>query len=590
VAVFLRSTGSIATGGVISGGSGSPVVFSSPQVEDQKELAEGNTAKAILVVAALSPATERIKKIANAEGKMVDAKDVNGNYIFEVVPRAITKVQGVSLGWNNRVTVYENGDDYLNANHKYTEILGFGEPLVITDIKAGAIITSTEGFYGFSEQTHRAKINHTDQWGNNYDLYDQRDGSMPLMSMAMSFRKTVVFASGSSQHSLAENRYELNQVFHGQVIICNGFEKSTVSFKRRTWNASGESVIEEVNGQGPRDLEPFEITYFYTHGNEEYLIESTSEVMGCIQAKMGIDPQTSIHSPVPRTACFQFPRLIMPVNNDLLTWWSTKFTASSFDGSDFIAFRRQGGRRKESVISPYSFSDQNNPDSFYVDFKREGYSPNSAFRLKSTGTITSTTSNDMDGSGSTPGIPVEMMSQIVAQPLYISNGGAPKHSSISILSLEEGTAYCYEWSQNDKKSVLKYTIPLKKGVNGQGNVTLPEIPAAGQLVSEWQKNNVSELKNDTAVVGMSGRALRPGYIYADVPIAVIVQNGDVNLRIGTRQTGGGLTTNIQARATEVTTFGITPGYVKPEYAMSIDGTQLKRVIADNGSVKFETAD
>ena len=62
------------------------------------------------------------------------------------------KVMGISLGAGNVVEVYANGTDFNAGAVLYREFMNFGEPIVFTGLANGAIITSSQGFYGYSEQ------------------------------------------------------------------------------------------------------------------------------------------------------------------------------------------------------------------------------------------------------------------------------------------------------------------------------------------------------------------------------------------------------------------------------------------------------
>ena len=87
------------------------------------------------------------------------------------------KVQGVSLGAGNVIEVYANGTDYNSGTVLYREFMAFGEPICFTGLANGAIITSTQGFYGFSENFS----------GNN-------ESPMPLLSYGLSFSFTFLYA------------------------------------------------------------------------------------------------------------------------------------------------------------------------------------------------------------------------------------------------------------------------------------------------------------------------------------------------------------------------------------------------------------
>ena len=78
------------------------------------------------------------------------------------------KVQGVSLGNGNVIEVFASGSDYNNNIVQYREFTQLGEPICFTGIEKGSIITSTQGFYGFSEQVNGGHVS-----------------PMPLMSLGL---------------------------------------------------------------------------------------------------------------------------------------------------------------------------------------------------------------------------------------------------------------------------------------------------------------------------------------------------------------------------------------------------------------------
>ena len=157
------------------------------------------------------------------------------------------KVQGCSLGDGNVVEVYATGADYSAANVLYREFMSAGEPICFTGLSPGAIITSTQGFYGAGEQ--------------NLDATGQRS-PMPLLSLGLSFNESYVYAFRSSQQTPSFISGGTTGDQTGQVIIVNGALPSTVTFTK-----NGNIV----QGQTPRALDPREITYFYTDQNTEYI-------------------------------------------------------------------------------------------------------------------------------------------------------------------------------------------------------------------------------------------------------------------------------------------------------------------------------
>ena len=70
--------------------------------------------------------------------------------VLAVGPTNTGKVQGCSLGGGNVVEVYASGADFNAGTVLYREFMGAGEPICFTGLSTGAIITSTQGFYGMS--------------------------------------------------------------------------------------------------------------------------------------------------------------------------------------------------------------------------------------------------------------------------------------------------------------------------------------------------------------------------------------------------------------------------------------------------------
>ena len=116
------------------------------------------------------------------------------------------KVQGCSLGEGNVIEVYENGDDFNAGTVLYREFMGFGEPICFTGLSNGAIITSTQGFYGFCEQ-----------------LDGSNESPMPLLSYGLSFKETFLFAFRDSNDN-TNNR--------GFIRVVNGPLESKVTLTR----------------------------------------------------------------------------------------------------------------------------------------------------------------------------------------------------------------------------------------------------------------------------------------------------------------------------------------------------------------------
>ncbi len=590
------------------------------------------------------------------------------------------KVQGVSLGYNNVVEVYESGATYVKRETKYREFMSLGEPICFTGLKAGAIITSTQGFYGGSEQ---ASV--------------QGQSPMPLLSMGLAFTETFLYADRDSHHvpphlGGPSNVGKNNRT--GQIIICNGSILSTVSVVKRflkdklvnkvdengvpVLDADGNNVQETIQelvdevvlGQQPRELDPFELTYFYTDGNSEYLIKATSPVMGGFQCRMGTHPPAKPGDPTDENELFapkfQDARVIMPITADGITWASqVGFVSAPFINTTVNWYARNM-TKGEFSLSPGNPADLDEETS-----SLENYLPNMALRLKVRGLISVSLTRDGNGVDGTPMQPVNTLSQVIAQPFFIANNVREKFfigggnlnadqrvaietpgdfSGIAITSPYKGTAKVYAWNEAKKKAELKFTVPLNRGMDGthaEGYVVEPETqlsPAAGIVSndklykapdgkiyinpivvrdsieggihyvpdkfqfknnntyilfddstgtrrndrsytyvpeSELAELNFTRINSDTGIVPLNGD-LAPGYIIADVPIAVVCQNGNLEHKPILRSQAQSTTEQIQTESDEMLCLGWTPEDVKARIITDSKGLKRKEVVSDAG--------
>jgi hypothetical protein len=459
------------------------------------------------------------------------------------------KVQGCSLGAGNVVEVYASGADFNSANVLYREFMGAGEPICFTGLSPGAIITSTQGFYGMGEQVQ----------GSN-------ESPMPLMSLGLAFTSTFVYAFRSSEDFPGSGNNT------GQIIICNGALPSTVTFTKDGL---------QVETQVPKELEPFELCYFYTNANGEYVIEATSPVMGAVQAYMGTNPPINPGDSPSTSQRFYDARLIMPLTNDGITWPRQGYVSAPYDNTESKYYVRDGVTGNFPTVSPGS----------PVDFDASGstgasdqdYEPRGCTRLKAVGLVTAYSGADSSGLEATPMMPVPAMSQVVAQPFFIHDSGDGGSSGVSIGSPYEGTAKVYSWNTGTSAPELVYTIPLGRGTTGQGIApTTPEdqyIPCAGMVANE------SSLASDSSVIQLDGD-LAPGYVVADVPITVIAQNADPALTPTIRSQDGTTTTSIVSDDDETLMLGWTPAQLKAEITEDADGYTRKRVVDNTGSTTW----
>lgn len=486
----------------------------------------------------------------NVEQGLLAADGQPAKTVLAVAATNTGKVQGCSLGAGNVIEVYENGSEYSAGNVLYREFMGKGEPICFTGLSAGAIITSTQGFYGMSEQ-----------------VQGSHESPMPLMSLGLSFTSTFVYAFRNSNEFRGASGNNT-----GQVIICNGPLPSIVSFVK----PNGDSV----SGQQPKELAPFELCYFYTNANGEYVINSTSPVMAAIQANMGKNAPANPGDPEDTNQRFYDARLIMPLTNDGMTWPRSGYVSAPYDNTTSRYYVRDGVAGDFPVLNP----------GVPVDFDGatgatdSDYEPRGCTRLMANGLVSAYSGADSAGLEASAMIPVAAMSQVVAQPFFIEDSGDGGSSGVSIGSTSVGTAKVYEWDTVTGKAVLKYTVPLNRGTLGQGIApTTPEdqlIPTAGQVANEPQ------IADDTSVIQLEGQ-LNPGYVEADVPITVVAQNAVPSLTPDIRSQNGTTTTGIISDDDETLMLGWTPAVIKVEITTDTGGFTRKRIIDNSGTVTYE---
>lgn len=474
-----------------------------------------------------------------------------GFTVLAVGPCTSGKVQGTSLGAGNVVEVYASGADYENANVLYREFMGAGEPICFTGLSIGAIITSTQGFYGMSEQNESTNRS-----------------PMPLLSLGLSFNESYCYAFRNSDNLPSFLSGTGDNV--GQVTIINGALPSVVTFTK-----NGNIV----GNQQPKSLEPFEACYFYTDQNTEYFISATAKVMACIEASMGSSAPEFPSGSHSTAARFYDARLIMPLTNDGMTWPRSGYVSAPYDDTESKYYVRDGATGDFPTVNPGS----------PVDFdagtgaNEQDYEPNGLTRLRAVGLVSAYSGADSAGLEATPLVPVSALSQVVAQPFFINDNGDGGSSGVAIGSPYTGTAKVYEWDTNSNTAVLAYTVELNRGNTGQGiTPTSPEdqyIPCAGIVANE------NGLAGDTGYEPLVGN-LDAGYIVADVPITVVAQNATPSYLPTLRSQNGTTTTQIVSSADETLFLGVTPANLKAEIMTDTDGYTRKRVVDNTGSVTY----
>lgn len=441
------------------------------------------------------------------------------------------KVQGCSLGDGNVVECYLTGEDFNSGNVLYREFMSLGEPICFTGLQDGSIISSTQGFYGVSEQVDGAD-----------------ESPMPLLSYGLSFKSTFFFAFRSSQSYLPGST-GANQ---GWVHVVNGPLQSVIEM------TNGAGVV--VQGQSDISLEPWQYYRLYTSGNQEYVINATNPVMACHAANMDLSP----------FGRFYDSRLIMPLTNDGITWPRSGFISAPYDNTQVEFFTRDNvtgfiNSTLGTGVSPGSPVDFDAAVGVGTGANDADYEPNGATRVLATGLISAYSGADSAGLEASPLMPTFAMSQIVAQPFNIDDTGDGGDSGVAIASPYAGTARVFEWDVPTQALVLAYTLPLTR--NG---VTITS--------KQDQKHPAANvLANEASGVTLVGD-LRPGVVIADVPITVVAQNGTPTFVPTIRSQNGTTTTSIVNQDDETLMLGVTPTSLKAEITEGADGILYRREI------------
>lgn len=448
------------------------------------------------------------------------------------------KVQGVSLGAGNVVEVYASGADFSAGTVLYREFMNLGEPICFTGLSNGAIIQSSQGFYGFSEQLDGAD-----------------ESPMPLLSYGLSFKSTLFFAFRNSIVYLP-GAVGRNQ---GWVHVVNGPLDNVIKM------TSGSGVT--VQGQEGIELAPWEYRRLYTDGNQEYVLSGINPMMACHAANMDLDPHGR----------FFDSRLIMPLTNDGITWPRSGFISALYDNTQVAFYVRDGAKgiinsTAGTGVSPGSPADFDAEIGVGTGADDADYEPNGATRVLATGLISAYSGADSSGSEASPLMPISAMSQIVAQPLFIADAGDGGDSGVAIASPYAGEAKVYEWDDVNGGIVLAYTVPLNRSGVTISSKDDQKHPSAGIVANESVDGAVT-------LVGQ----LNPGLVIADVPITVVVQNSAPTLTPTIRSQNGTTTTAIVTHDDETLSLGVTPDIVKAEIREGADGILYRRKIASGGT-------
>ena len=449
-----------------------------------------------------------------------------GRTVLAVGNTTSGKVQGISLATGNVIETYANGADFNAGIVRNREFMALGEPICFTGLQNGAIITSSGGFYGFSEQ-----------------IAGPQESPMPLLSFGLSFKSTFLYAFRNSETHPSVAGIHSNQ---GWIPVVNGPITNVIKL------TDGDGVT--IRGQEDIQLGPWQYRVLYTSGNKEYILSGTQKMMACITTGM---KNSGAHA-------FLDSRLIMPLTNDGITWARSGYCSAPFDDTAIKYYVRDGvkGNFTASPGTPANVH-------LTTGATEYDYEPNGAVRLQGPA-LSAYSGADSAGGEATPMMPLSGMSQVVAQPLFIKDSGDGGNSGIAIATTYTGTAKIYEWDDTTKTLVLKYNVSLTRT-----NVTVT-------TAEDQQHPCAGGVANEASMVTLVGD-LKPGVIVADVPIMAVVQNGASGHMPTLRSQNGTTTTAIMSEGDETLTLGWTPAHVKAEIKTAADGLLYRRVIGVGGA-------
>ncbi|MEM8596672.1 MAG: hypothetical protein AAGF76_09420 [Pseudomonadota bacterium] len=446
------------------------------------------------------------------------------------------KVMGISLGAGNVVEVYASGSDFSAGTVLYREFMNFGEPIVFTGLANGAIITSTQGFYGYSEQVE----------GND-------ESPMPLLSYGLAFRSTFFFGFRNcgtyDPGGTAGNQ--------GWIHVVNGPLDNTIKL------TFGNGAT--VQGQENIALAPWEYRRLYTSGDVEYILDGTNPMMACHNANMDLNPHGRFYD----------SRLIMPLTNDGITWPRSGFISAPYDSTAASFYTRDGVAgllNDPSGISPGTPVDFDAAPPAGTGASDQDYEPDGATRVRAVGLVSAYSGADSSGLEASPLMPTSAMSQVIAQPFLIQDNGDGGNSGIAIASPYEGTARIYSYNSGTGGLDLQYTVPLTRNGVTVSSQADQFHPAAGMVANE-SVNGAVQLVGD----------LNPGVVIADVPITVVAQAGVVDTATTFRSQNGATATNPGHEDDETLMLGITPSAIAAEIREDANGLLRRRVIDGSGA-------
>lgn len=462
-----------------------------------------------------------------------------------VGPTSNGKVQISSLGDGNVIFIYATGADYADGIPIWETVagqaLGYtgpefadrGNNMCLTGLEFGSILVGSQGIHGITE------IEGSSTTAAN-------NAVMPLMPYGLSFDQTGAYAFRKSTG---------NSNDRGVMYFGNGPIASNVSLM------DGSAAI--VRGQDSVEMGAWGSTHLDTAGDQEYSIKGISgrKMVGCIISEGGgvatdgqVRTQASYDASL--TSRAWDARLIVPWTNDLIvhsrSGWcvaafpNTAVTATNFDGT-VVNFTVSPGSPVQ-ISSVLSNLQHQNPAGFW--------------RLQATGLIGAISGADGQGGDAWSGVAVNTMSQVLAQPFYLTGSGLNDEVGLTFFGPYEGSVEIWEEDEATGIVTLRDTLAMTRGVGA----SYP-APAACAF------SNDATITNNT----LMGGNVKPGFIRSNVPISMVAQSQG-GVLTGMRSQGGTTVDGIYTQEDETILYGWTPPLEAAEIRLNTAGEPVRRVL------------
>jgi len=468
-------------------------------------------------------------------------------------------VQLTSLGDGNAVLVYENGNDYLNnIPSQGPFFLKNGESFVIETVEPGAIITMSEGGYGYSEQRRLS---------SNGLIYES---PMPLLSLGLAFRDSFFYAFRASAG-------DGNNV--GLVHVVCGPVPATVKIED---GLTGAAVL----GQENIEMAPFSRTVLTLDGNKEYRLRATEPIMACTHSSVGNEKR------------FYDSRLILPLTNDGITWPRSGYMSSLYQNCLVKYYNNSNSTGSNNTVpGQFTITGPGFPLSLQGDDgvgnNLPDYDPRGATRFLAAGLTSAFSGADGSGLEATPMMPVSAMSQKIPIVGTIPKQSTARSNGIAIASPFEGTCRLYEYNRTTGELELRTVVDPTTGqeVNDivlerrTGVTYTTELDQRAPASATIQANAGAA---GSGFYGFGGTATEftGGILIANVPVCVVInttQNVPGTAEAQYRGSSGNLVLGVRSKSDESLMVGTTPEEIRLNVRLAQDNLYYRQTLQAGGT-------